>query len=60
LALPLFFLSPLTTEAMLLVDVDFAVSQSLADIVREEASYARLMSMLLGRCAPLGGPGVGC
>lgn len=52
---------------MLLVDVDFAVSLSLAKIVEDEASYGRLMSMLHARCAlahpihPLPRPrGCGC
>lgn len=40
----------LPAEAMLLVDVDFAVSLSLAKIVEEEASYNRLISMLHARC----------
>lgn len=39
------------TDAVLLVDVDFAVSLSLARIVQEEASYERLMSMLNSRNA---------
>lgn len=33
------------------MDVDFAVSLSLAKIVEDEASYGRLMSMLHARCA---------
>ncbi|KAL4420519.1 hypothetical protein ABPG75_010175 [Micractinium tetrahymenae] len=39
------------TEAMLLVDVDFAVSLSLAKIVEDESSYSRLMGMLHARNA---------
>lgn len=39
------------TEAILLVDVDFAVSRSLADMVADEESYGRLMSMLHARNA---------
>lgn len=42
-------------EAMLLVDVDFAVSRSLADLVKGEATYARLMSMLHNRQAACAG-----
>ena len=36
-------------EAILLVDVDFAVSRSLADTVADEESYGRLMAMLHAR-----------
>lgn len=36
-------------EAILLVDVDFAVSRSLADSVADEESYGRLMAMLHAR-----------
>lgn len=47
-------LAAAAADAMLLVDVDFAVSQSLADLVRGEATYKRLMSMLHNRQAPRG------
>lgn len=40
----------LFAEAILLVDVDFAVSRSLADALADEESYSRLMAMLHARC----------
>jgi hypothetical protein len=46
--------SPLATpcaDAVLLVDVDFAVSRSLADLVQGQASYQRLLGMLHSRNA---------
>lgn len=45
------------------MDVDFAVSRSLADMVADEESYGRLMSMLHARCgtaATAQGLGWGC
>ena len=42
---------PPRADAVLLVDVDFAVSLSLAHIVQGEESYARLMRMLHSRQA---------
>ncbi len=45
-----FFRLCFCAEAILLVDVDFAVSRSLADALADEESYSRLMAMLHARC----------